>query len=226
MDLNRIKISEADVAVLAVGISQTPQGNTHTGVVYVDGKGQMRFLEQAFHKVTRSELVQESVSFCDGLFLFALLDIDPDRAEIVAGLCRLIASTRPSFTYALMYDPDAQFDVHTGRLSLPSGKGLNCSTFVLVLFKSAQFPLIDFSGWPEREEDVRAHKELIRLLRDNQPPSEQGHIAAVENEVGCIRARPEEVAGSCLCRLPARFGNAKSAGQAILEKLGEIQRAG
>lgn len=101
MDLSRIKQAEADVTVLAVGICRTPHGSTHTGVVHRDLDDHVRFFEQAFHKDTRNEPVQESVAYCNGRFLFTVPDIDPDRAENIAALCRLIAVTGPALAYAL-----------------------------------------------------------------------------------------------------------------------------
>ena len=224
MDLARIKQTEAEVAVLAVGVCRTPLGNTHVGIVHRDADGRLLFLEQAFHKYTRNDAVARSVAYCDGRFVHIVPDIDPDRAELVAGLCRLISATGPAFAYALRHDPEAKFDPHTGELALPNGMGLNCSTFVLVVFKSARIPLIDFTDWPSRAEDAQAHELLIRWLEETQPPAEQAHMEAVRREIGCVRARPEEVAGACLCRLPARFEQAEPAGKVILGTLDDISR--
>jgi hypothetical protein len=222
MDGSRLKKTEDDVSVLAVGICMTPHGNTHTGIVHRDLANEARFFEQAFHKLTRNELVSEAVQYCHQRFLFAVPDLVYERAECIAGLCRLISSTGPSFAYALKHDPLARFDERTGQLTLSDGRGLNCSTFVLVVFRTARAPLIDFEGWPERDGDKEDQAKLVGWLRSMQPPSEQEHIDAVEKEIGCIRARPEEVAGACLVDMPAHFAEASDAGSWVRTELDAV----
>ena len=100
--------------------------------------------------------------------------------------------------YAFKYDPEACFDRHTGRLAMPNGKGLTCVTYVLVIFKAAKLPIIDFDGWPERAEDAQVHERLVEWLERDQRVS-RDHIAELKMEVRCVRARPEEAGGACLC---------------------------
>ena len=229
MDLGRIKRNEQDVPHIAVGICDTGE-NTHTGIVHRDLDGTVRFLEQGFHFYTRNEPVQKSVQHYGGLFLFVVPDLEVDRARNVAGMCRLIAKhlvdkRLPGFAYALRFDEEARFDQYTGELALPSGVGLSCSTFVIVTFRSARVRFIDFHNWPIRSGDVAAQQRLVQMLENwrNQGRASHEHVEKVRSEIGCVRARPEEVAGICAIELPGRFAAAESAGEAVLAALAELR---
>jgi len=224
MDLSRIKTSERDVPFVAVGICDTGQ-NIHTGVVYRDHET-VRFLEQGFHELTRNEPVQNSIHQHSGRFLF---DLEEDRARNIAGMCRLIAKwlvdKRVSgFAYALRFDEDARFDPFTGELAMANGVGLSCSTFVIVVFRSSRVRFIDFEDWPVRAGDVIAQERLVKLLENwrDQGRASPEHVEKVRSEIGCVRARPEEVAGICMLDLPGKYPAAERAGEAILAAVNDL----
>src|SRR5262249_27060853 len=129
-------------------------------------------------------------------------------------LWEFIANRRESIGYALRYDPHALFDPVTGRLTLPEGRGLSCSTFVLVLFRSARFPLIDTTGWPiTRPGDREAQEKILNILERTCPDPD--HVEGVRQEIqkGCERVRPEEVAGAALFDAPmVPYPDAEDAG--------------
>ena len=226
MDVSRIKRSEEDVRHVAVGICDTGS-NTHTGIVHRD-RGTVRLLEQGFHHCTRNDPVQTSVERYRGLFLFVVPDLEEDRARNVAGMCRLIAKhlvneKSSGFAYALRFDEEARFDQFTGELAMPNGIGLSCSTFVIVVFRSARIRFIDFENWPVRPGDVLAQKQLVEMLlnwRDRGHASPE-HVEKVRGEIGCVRARPEEIAGVCMLNLPGKYPAAETAGEAVLRALSE-----
>jgi hypothetical protein len=228
MDLGRIQRIEREVPYVAVGICDTGH-NTHTGVVYRD-HGTVRFLEQGFHYDTRNEPVQNSIQQHDGPFLFTVPDLDDDRARNVAGMCRLIAKwlvdkRLPGFAYALKLDEDARFDPYTGELAMASGVGLNCSTFVIVVFRSSRVRFIDFENWPVRPGDVVAQERLVSILEAwrDQGRASPDHVEKVRNEIGCVRARPEEVAGACIMDLPGKYPAIERAGKAVLTALDALR---
>lgn len=229
MDPSRLKRHERDVVHIAVGICDTGD-NTHTGIVHRDLNGTVRFLEQGFHFLTRNDPVQQSVSEFNGLFLFAVPDLDIDRARNVAGMCRLIArhlvdSRLTGFAYALQFDEEARFDPHTGVLAMENGIGLSCSTFVIVVFRSARIRFIEFENWPVREGDRSSQERLVRHLESwrDQGRASPEHVEKVRAEIGCVRARPEEVAGVCLLDLPGSYPAAKSSGEMVLAALNELR---
>jgi len=220
MNRESITVRPEDIPVLAIGICQTVYGNTHVGVVHRELGGQLLFFHQAWHHQTHNQPLHDASRELGGVFLSVVPDIEMDRARAIAGLFRLIARTGQSVAYALRDDPQTMFDEVTGRLVMPNGKGLNCATFVLVLFRTARLPLVDTTDWPQRPEDKEMHERLIAMLTRTGASSD--HIQAVREEIGCVRVRPEEVAGAGMythTSLPVRFPHVEAAGCVILRTL-------
>jgi hypothetical protein len=219
MNLDRIVLDASSLDVVAVAICRTGHGNTHTGVVYRDFDGRLLLFHQAWQHETRNEPLDGARTDLGGSFLCVSPDIDRDRARNLAALCELIAATGEPIAYALRDDPEALFDEHTGRLTLPNGKGLSCSTFVLALFRSARLPLVDTTDWPTDRPGDRAFQELLVHILEHTGASPD-HVAAVRTEIGCARIRPEEVAGAALfSALPVRHPGAEAAGLVLIERL-------
>jgi hypothetical protein len=82
--------------------------------------------------------------------------------------------------------------------------------------------LVDYSTWPlNRPGDAEWQQSMISLLRGRAP---EEHVKAVEQDVGCARYRPEEVAGAATVHpLPAGFAIAAERGQQILALLNSPQ---
>lgn len=228
LDMSRLFTSPEKLPPVAVGVCEYGT-HRHVGIAF-QAKGQTIFLHQAWHKKQRAEPIEVTLTHCQGRMVFTYPALDKDRAKAVAGFCRAIARSiafgLSDIPYAYKYDPDACFDRHSGQLALPNGKGLTCATYVLVVFKSAQLPLIDFDGWPHREQDERAHEWLLEHLR-NDSNVEREHIAAVEAETRCVRCRPEEAGGACLCiglgEKAIKFEEASVAGMALVGALNPSQ---
>lgn len=229
MDGTRIKQREGDVFHIAIGICDTGP-NFHTGIVHRDPDGAVWFLEQAFHILTRNNPAQATSLRYGGRFLYVVPDLEEDRAKNFAALCRLVAkclvdNSIGGYAYALRYDEATRFDSFTGELAMPNGIGLSCSTFVIAMFRSARIRFIDFDGWPVRSGDIVAQKRLVELLERHRDRGQASadHVEKVRNEIGCVRARPEEIAGVCLLRLPGKYPAAEVAGEAVLHSLKELQ---
>jgi hypothetical protein len=219
MNLDRIIPGDSSLDMVAVAVCRTRYGNTHTGVVYRAFDGRLLLFHQAWHHDTRNEPLDEARTDLGGPFLCVSPDIDRDRARNLAALCELIAGTGESIAYALRDDPEALFDEHTGRLTLPNGKGLSCSTFVMSLFRSARLPLVDTTDWPLDRPSDRAFQELLLHVLE-RTGADPDHVAAVRAELGCARIRPEEVAGAALFSvLPVRHPDAEVAGRVLVERL-------
>lgn len=115
--------------------------------------------------------------------------------------------------FSLSFDDDLEFTT-SGRIILArNGKGLNCSTFVLHVFRQYGIPLVDFDTWQARSEDAEWHRSLVEWVKHDDPE----HAALIESEIGCARVRPEEVAGAALDNeLPVSFEHCVHNGQAVL----------
>ena len=203
------------VPFVAVAICRTSHGNLHTGVVYRREDGTYRLFHQAWHHHTLDEPLQQGSTSIGGPFLCVVPSIPEERAVAIAEFWEFVASKGQPIGYALRDDERARFDPATCVLTLPNGVGLSCSTFVLVMFRSVNWPYLDTVGWPPgRPGDAEFQAGLVKLLeRTGCPPD---HVEAVKKEIGCARIRPEEVAGVALYpALPVRHPEAEDGGYFI-----------
>jgi hypothetical protein len=147
--------------------------------------------------------------------------IHATKARILARLCKLLADKyrgrRPSIAYALRYE-GGKFEPESGSFLTEKDRGLTCATFVLAIFATRGIPLLRTEEWPPRPDDEAWQRAVVEMLREGGAEAE--HIAAVEQEIGCARFRPEEVAAAgTSSELPASFGYASRVGEAIVRKL-------
>src|SRR5258707_10853065 len=132
MDPTHIILNSEQIPFIAIGICRTEHGNTHTGVAYRHSDGGVRFFHQAWHHDTRNGPIGSESADMHGPFFCVIPAIHPDRTQAIAGFWEMVASRNETIGYALRDDPNALFDPVTGLLTLPNGRGLSCSTFVLV----------------------------------------------------------------------------------------------
>jgi hypothetical protein len=214
MGIDCLIFSGDDVSHVAVAIGRVTSEphNTHTGVVYRDLDGSLWMLHLGWHYMLLNWRY-------DGKYACVVPKIEPERARIVAGLCRTIWRRRPKIAYSLRLDVHARFRAATGDVVLTkNGNGLNCSNFVLVVFLTTGISLIDFATWRQRAEDADWHRYLVQQLEEHGASGE--HIEAVRSEIGCARVRPEETAGASIeDALPATFEQCELNGRRIMEVL-------
>lgn len=108
-----------------------------------------------------------------------------------------------------------------GQLTLGAhGSGLTCATYVLTLFHSNGFDLIDISNWPSREEDNKWYDGIINLFfhfADVLGFSGK-NLVRLKEEKGCPRIRPEEAAVSL-----ALYNNSPAQTQTIRQEGNELK---
>jgi hypothetical protein len=210
MDLNKLKSSDDGVMLLGVFIEFIPPHNhTHAGILYRRDDGQLHRLHLAWHCDLRDEAHQAGQ-------YFAVPDIPPERARFFPRLCQRIKDRAGRLRYALRPPKNARFILDTGEVSNDE-KGLNCATFVLAVFNSFGFQLIELEQWPQRPADAQWQTTLVAWLKRKYPDQ----AALVESDIGCPRPRPEEVAGACLCpSFPVAPNAAIAAGVQVIGVIG------
>jgi hypothetical protein len=89
------------------------------------------------------------------------------------------------------------------------------------VFRSAGFPLIDPSEWPEAsDEDKMVQRELVAKLASSEDAEMCRQAKRIENEIGKPRIRPDHVAGACLeDQLPARYEQCEANAVEIMRRL-------
>jgi hypothetical protein len=202
----------AEAPVVGIAITVTPHFNTHAGILYPDENNHIRMLHLEFHWSLRCPLFDYSSYLC------ADPELENEDAEAVAAHCRLIAKQQPQIWFAIHHNPKASFGrVGEKIVLLKEGKGLNCSTFVIAVFKHAGPELIDFNSWGKRPSDIAWQKQLLQWLKPKCP---EIHWRRVAKDIGCARVRPEEIAGACLEEeLPAGFLKCIENGKYVLEQI-------
>ena len=189
MEFNHIWRAGDAAPTAAVAIARMSQGHTHVGIVYRerDGSDRLRLLHLAFHKVLCDDPIGAAM-YCPKLrcrFLCVVPAIEEEDAINVAIYCRGIARHHPELPYGLSYIDDGCFEMTEGgaELRVPEERRwLNCSTFVLTVFKSAGPKLVDPSDWPDRPgEDRQWQAKLVRWLR---PEAGCRHIKRVLPDIG------------------------------------------
>lgn len=173
---------------------------THAGIVYLTSVEGHRLLHLAFHHQLERTAPPDSG-------VFANVDL-PARLTpyFLMLLDKLEPANRRSINYALGYDGTVRFDVGDGHIVLgPSCIGLTCSTFILAVFDSVGFPLVEIETWVRRPDDAAVRTALLALLqrREDAGRIERGYTAKVRAESErCTRVRPEDVLAAVIAPNP------------------------
>lgn len=195
-------------------ITHVGGGQLHCGIAY-KSEGQANVLHLAWHYDLRDQPV---ASLRDGDYYFTLPAIDTIRQRVIAAKCRRIYRAKEQrIPYGLLYE-GATFD-DDGILRLGGNEhGLTCATFVMAVYASCGITLCDYAAWSARREDGAWHASIIALL--GQHGVSQEHLHNLEQEKGCARFRPEEVAASITFPdLPAPSDQIWQAGASIKRQL-------
>ena len=167
----------------------------HCGLAF-DLENQKQVIHLASHNDLRCD---------EGLNSFKCM-IKPNLAPIVQesfiSLCDVIKAEikkgHNQIPYGFLYDDYAIIETD-GSLNLTEKQvGLTCATYVLTIFHSCGFNLINISDWPPREEDVPWYKKIIDLYSRFQKVIgiSSEHIEKLKMQMNVPRFRPEEVAVS------------------------------
>lgn len=188
----------------------------HVGLLYRPGSGEAhRLLHLAWHLDARDDEPDGVSGWIEPRFR--------DDLGVVRTAAQLVASRLETEQIPYAFEKhDAHFEA-SGTLLLGASAGLTCSSFVLLVFQHARFPLVDERTWRDardsrREEEDRAAQERIVGFLERQGHLEQAD--RVRAEIGCVRIRAEEVAAaSGLEPQPAKYAVAAPKGAALLRKL-------
>ncbi len=221
MHTDRFRLPSDQAPDLALFIMRTYDG-THTGILH-RMRGRLIIQDMLWHKMFRSAPCRRSPHF-------VVLHLEAEEENDVRGMCRLIHDRQNDsdqasayrIPYAFRHGNNDRFNASNGELMLVDGLGLTCSTFVLSVFESAEVPLVRLDSWKRRAEDDARHETLLARMRNGIPeqgipPADPEHVKQVENELPCIRIRPEEIAAAGFFdELPAKYEQLEPAGQWIL----------
>lgn len=198
----------------AVAVTQGTVG-LHAGISYKPADETCSVLHLAWHSILTATQKIDA-------WAYVVPSLDAMEQQILAGMCHLVATTRPRVPYGFQY-AGSRFDEDGRFIPGPNERGLTCATFVMAIFELARIPLIAVNTWrldsmnaARLEEDRRTQEQLVELLRQTRNATQE-HADAVEKEVGCMRFRSEEVAAaSGLANRPVTFDIAEREGKNVL----------
>lgn len=222
--IDEIPHSDDCLLGVVIGINRKWNKQRHCGIVF-NLHNELRILHLATHNKVQ----------CDrdfGTFLCWIKpEMHPALQEAFCAYLEIVGESvdggKNEIPYGFLYDEYAHIEPD-GTLIL-GGKecGLTCATYVLTLFASKGFRLVDLDSWTSREEDKPWFIQIIKLFFEhflgNQRMS-HSHFKRLLSEIGCPRYRPEEIAVSSALytRQAAKTDAIRSAGSGLLDYLLEI----
>jgi hypothetical protein len=200
------------VREVAIAINEPRNGQRHIGLLYEDPSAEaLVILHLAFHLDLKQEPPPLEGLWVDPTFL-------TERLRQVASIARQVWNRNAARIPFGFSRPNDCFDGNTYEYLIgPTQHGLTCATFVLAIFLAAGLEIVRYESWPTRSEDDEWQRSILRPLAGR---ANEAHITAVEEDLGAIRVRPEEVAAAAsLTPLPADFERTEPASLELLRLL-------
>lgn len=199
---------------VGIAIQKTDFGH-HVGLFHRGAEGANSQLHLAWH---HRLVVEPIVPPGDGGFtLWSSIQIPKPRLKLLSAQCRLVAQKNEAGIAYGLTSPEGTIDEDGFFIPTSAGAGLTCASFILAVFESARFILLNFDEWIEREDDKEWVAQIVALLR--KTGASQEHIEGVENSPA-IRFRPSEVTGAAMGEsYPATFCSATARGKIVLDNL-------
>ena len=148
--------------------------------------------------------------------------LDEQLEDIVSFIKTVWRKNQNRVPYGIGSDNFALFFDGEGDVANRSpGSGLTCATFLMSIFASQLYPVIDESSWATRESDKDWQGHVLDTLLATVPNIGE-HVAEQRKQVGvAFRYRPEEVASSAAIYddEPIVFDEAVKNGAELVEAL-------
>ena len=202
---------------IAIYIKQYPDTQRHVGILYSDTNDNMMLIHLAWHYQIKNEPISEKVNWVKS-------NLNDTVKKQLCAYISMIGEHPPCIPYG--------FGDYIQSLNSENGQylkveGMTCATFVLAIFNAQGINLIDTFNWPQREEDVQWQESIMKTLESyfrNKNIQDQEHLDKMNDTIGSIRIRPEEVAGSFGVdskKWPVESDDAICRGKKIINELNE-----
>jgi len=202
MDFDAIsRVLDNDIENLGVAIARpVPQSEQfHTGIVYRDSNDQIMLLHLAWHyKLCNQPLPAEYLAFNSVL--------DELNQIHLAAFCQTVAEQNPKgIPYGICIDGTGFSE--SGKFTLIEDfAGLTCATFVLQIFHSQGYILIDLDNWKIRDSDTQWQQQIIQKLETYLAGiDKKDELLEYQNRKiseGASRFRPEEICAAVVLPNP------------------------
>jgi hypothetical protein len=190
---------------VGVAATRNPIGGVHVGLLYRSG-AEILLCHFPYEAHLRNEHPSDK-------YLWQTSNLPSLDQQSVADYIRLVSQNKDlpyGFDYQGIYFDSAGHYVRRVR-----GAGLTCATFIMAVFQSLGFTLLDETTWESRPDDVTEKQAIMNMLAECDPPPDP---AATEPFLEDVRYRPEEVAFGVIHYPPTIDFATASGGGALLRQ--------
>jgi len=179
--------SEIDTFVVAIARLNPRYAQQHAGVIYRNSEGNLKLLDLQWHYcLSQSDPSSE--------FVWVDVPLDDLSKTHLAAVCEMIYEMNEDGVPYSISSQGASF-LHNGEfLGEYKHSGFTCATFVLAVFHSQGFQVVDYSKWISRPSDKVWQRKIVQYLEHKSGATEE-YIQEQRKklEQGADRFRPEEV---------------------------------
>ena len=179
-----------DSICVAIGRPDSRRKQQHIGFLFIDENFDVQFLHLAWHFNLIKEPPNKNYIWLD-------IPLDPFNKVHLATVCASIFKSSQEgklIPYGISIDGTG-FAKDGSFISQDKHAGLTCATFVIQVFHSQGYPVIDFEKWQYREEDKTWQVKILQLL-EKIVDSDHINYQYAKIEKGTVRFKPEEVAAA------------------------------
>ncbi len=212
-----------DTVGFALSTNDPNSIQNHIAILYKFDSDEPKLLHLAWHEDLRTEQTPNNK--------YIWIDLgeqftEIDKQIILAHVFKIVEANG-SAVIPYGFDSKGQYiDLETGKFK-PSLKavGLTCATFVLQVFKSCGFELVNLDSWQKKDKKaIRWQKEMLKTLVEREGVSKEFLEHQTAN-IGSRRYLPEEVAAASHEDIPASKGKLKENGKKLRDALKKNYRS-
>ena len=204
-----------EIQYLGLVIAKTGVDQRHVGIIYKTDDTPVQFCHLAWH---HRLIIKDDPRRDPNIIYYWVdpIDLEDDDKKYIASW---LESSLQDANVPYGFDPsNSSFQMDGTFIHPPIGKGFTCATFVDALLRSLGYSLLNTATWSERDDDIPWQQKIIAWLRLNGASAE--HVAALENDLGFVRIRPEDVIASACCSpWPVAFETMSPIAQAIRQEI-------
>ncbi|RVU30233.1 hypothetical protein [Neptunomonas marina] len=170
------------IAIMSYGLRQQ-----HVGIYFkVDGD-QLRLLHQPWH---RDVLIGDP----SNKYLWLDVALDPDNQTHMATMCEMIGGMNPDGIPYSICNRGTSFSALGVYEAEHAYAGLTCATFVMRVFESNGFPIINEDDWSHITPDRTWQTQILQALENAGVDKNHMAYQLQRKQEGVTRYKPEEVA--------------------------------
>jgi len=208
-----------EVDVIGIATSRNNQHDqNHIALLYdFEGDGNPLILHVASHQRLLNEKPTPNYLWLDLSDYF-----DPINKQIICAHIKKISDANPTTSVKYGFNVNSKYiDPETGVFKATMTEvGLTCATFVLEVFESCGFKLINWESWPKgQKNDIKWQKKILEFVFSRIQDVEKEYLERQQKQIGNARYFPEEVAASTQVDTPANKADVKKLGKDIRKAL-------